>query len=99
MLRKLKKIKFSRVIVYCLMVSLVLFTSLPLIYMVSTAFKPMQELFIFPPRFLVMDPTLSNFSDLVLVAGSTTVPFIRYIFNSLIVSVTVVVLPARRTAW
>lgn len=90
MLRIIKRIKFSRVILYCLMISLVIFTSLPLIYMVSTAFKPMQELYIFPPRFFVMNPTMTNFSDLVLVAASTTVPFIRYIFNSMIISTAVV---------
>jgi len=90
LLRRLRRIKFSRVVVYCLMLGLVAFTSLPLVYMVSTAFKPMQELFIFPPRFFVMDPTLTNFSDLVMVAGSTTVPFIRYIFNSVLVSSIVV---------
>ena len=29
--------------------------------MVSTAFKPVSELFLFPPRFFVVNPTLINF--------------------------------------
>jgi ABC-type glycerol-3-phosphate transport system permease component len=68
------------------MLLLVAFTALPLVYMVSTAFKPLDELFLFPPRFLVRRPTLQNFSDLVLSLSSSTVPFTRYLFNSLFVT-------------
>lgn len=87
-----KKIKIapSQVLLYIFMLILVAFTALPLIYMVSTAFKPMDELFLFPPRFLVQNPTLRNFTDLVVSLGSSTVPFTRYIFNSVIVTVTIV---------
>lgn len=79
-----KKLKTSEVMLYTFMLLLVLFTSLPLVYMISTAFKPLDELFIFPPRYLVRRPTLKNFSDLMIVLGSSTVPFTRYIFNSLL---------------
>ena len=37
---------------------------LPMVYAVSSAFKPLDELFLFPPRFLVRQPTWDNFSDL-----------------------------------
>ena len=40
------------------------FMALPMVYAVSSAFKPLDELFLFPPRFLVRRPTLDNFSDL-----------------------------------
>ena len=82
MCKKRKKIPVSRVLVYVLMVSLAVFTSLPLIYMVSTAFKPLDELFKFPPTFLVRKPTLENFSDLFSSMSESTVPFWRYLFNS-----------------
>jgi len=58
----------------------------PLVYMVSTAFKPTSELFLFPPRFFVNNPTLVNFRDLLLITGTTSVPFSRFIFNSLLIS-------------
>ncbi|TJY42169.1 carbohydrate ABC transporter permease [Cohnella pontilimi] len=63
----------------------------PLVYMVSTAFKPISELFLFPPRFFVMNPTLKNFYSLFQASGTTMVPFSRYIFNSLVVSMVIVV--------
>lgn len=58
--------------------------SLPLIYAVLQAFKPYNELFIFPPRFFVKNPTLSNFSQLFDLTSSSWVPFSRYVFNSIL---------------
>lgn len=78
-------------VVYLLVILLVLFTSLPLVYLISTAFKPLNELFVFPPQFLVRNPTLKNFSDLMLSLSSSSVPFTRYAFNSLFVTVITVV--------
>jgi len=74
----------------CLL-ALLVFTSLPLVYLICTAFKPMDELFVYPPQFFVKNPTLKNFSDLLTSVSSATVPFSRYILNSVFVSVTVVV--------
>lgn len=47
------------------------FMALPLIYAVNNAFKPLDELFIFPPRFFVNNPTLENFYDLVALMGNS----------------------------
>ena len=80
-------IKPSMVFLYVLMLALVLFTALPLVYMVSTAFKPLDELYIYPPRFLVRRPTGQNFYDLLISLGTTSVPFLRFIFNSLVITV------------
>lgn len=63
----------------------------PLVYLTSTAFKPKAELFLFPPRFFVMNPTMMNFTDLLSVTESSLVPFSRYIFNSIIVAGSVVI--------
>ncbi len=51
------------------MILLVCFTVIPLIYLVSTAFKPLDELFKYPPEYFVRKPTTKNFSDLVRIAG------------------------------
>ena len=40
------------------------FMLLPMIYTISSALKPLDELWVFPPRFLVRNPTTKNFSDL-----------------------------------
>lgn len=62
--------------------------ALPLVYMIVNAFKPYDELFLWPPRFWVRRPTLDNFADLLLATSTSTVPFSRYVFNSILVTVT-----------
>lgn len=81
----------KRSVVTVFMIFLVAFTALPLIYIVNAAFKPLDELFLFPPTFFVKHPTGKNFRDLVISLGSSTVPFLRYVFNSVFVSLCVVV--------
>lgn len=85
-------ITFGKVLLYLVMLFLVAFTALPLVFVVVTAFKPLDELFLFPPRFYVSHPTTQNFTDLLVTLGSSTVPFTRYIFNSILVTVVVVAL-------
>ena len=63
------------------------FMALPLVYAVANAFKPLEEILMFPPKFYVMNPTFNNFLDLFDVATSQWVPFSRYLFNSVFVSV------------
>lgn len=89
---RLRKITLGRVAVYGLMIMLVAFMALPLIYIINSAFKPLDELYIFPPRFLVENPTLQNFTDLFTTLGGTTVPFIRNVVNSLIQTFGIVIL-------
>ena len=61
------------------------FTALPLVFAVSSAFKPLNELFLFPPQFFVRNPTLQNFSDLFMLMRQSWIPMSRYITNSLII--------------
>ncbi|MBO4327404.1 MAG: carbohydrate ABC transporter permease [Clostridia bacterium] len=60
---------------------------LPLVYLVSTAFKPPEELFLYPPRFFVSNPTLDNFKMLSQVTANSLVPFTRYLFNTVLITV------------
>ena len=64
-----------------------LFMLLPLVFVVSSAFKPLSELFIFPPKLFPMNTTLDNFKDLSSLLGDSWLPFSRYVFNSLAVTV------------
>ena len=58
----------------------------PIVYIVNTAFKPLSELFVFPPTFLVRNPSLHNFYDLLFAMKLSVVPFSRYLFNSVVVT-------------
>ncbi|MEG0086540.1 MAG: carbohydrate ABC transporter permease, partial [Niameybacter sp.] len=64
-----------------------LFSAYPLLYAINNAFKPMSELFLFPPKLFVQNPTLSNFFDLSTIIGNSWVPFSRYMFNTLLITV------------
>lgn len=85
-----KRFKISRVFILILVGLLVVFCALPLICLVCRAFMPLDELYVYPPRFFVRHPTLSNFGDLLSSLSSSTVPFTRYIFNSLWVTIVTV---------
>lgn len=64
-----------------------MFMILPLYYMVVSALKPTSELFYFPPKFYVIKPTLRNFLSLIKLQAQSDVPFERYLFNSVFVTV------------
>ena len=63
------------------------FMFLPMYYVVIQSLKPLDELWMFPPRFVVMKPTFNNFKDLFTLMNTSWVPFSRYIFNTVFVSV------------
>jgi len=65
---------------------------LPIIYIFSTAFKPADELFAYPPRFFVIKPTLINFQNLFRQTSQSGIPFSRYLFNSVVTTAIGVVL-------
>ena len=64
-----------------------IFTVLPILYSALNAFKPINELFLYPPRFFVSHPTLDNFTELIKLQQDMLVPFERYLFNSVLVTV------------
>ena len=64
-----------------------IFMVLPMVYVIMQAFKPLDELWMYPPKFIVMSPTLSNFKDLFVLMNASWVPFSRYIFNTLFTSI------------
>lgn len=64
-----------------------IFMFAPMLFTVMQSFKPLDELFYFPPRWYVVNPTLDNFRDLFTLMGDSWVPFSRYIFNTVFISV------------
>ena len=79
--------KFGNVMYFIFLIAMGTFSVLPLIYCVCTAFKPLDELLVFPPTFFVRNPTLENFTQLPVLLESLRVPVSRYIFNSVFISV------------
>lgn len=69
---------------------LVILTGLPIVFIVFHAFKPMQELFAFPPKFITTHPTFDNFRNLFKASRSAGIPLSKYVFNSLMITVAVV---------
>lgn len=64
------------------------FSALPFVYSILQSLKPLDELFVFPPKFFVVRPTTDNYYLLWTNVQESWVPFTRYFFNSIFVSVT-----------
>ena len=64
------------------------FMFLPMIYVIMQSLKPLDELWMFPPRFYVVNPTFKNYRDLFMLMNTSWVPFSRYIFNTIFTSIT-----------
>lgn len=69
-----------------LLLILAVFMAFPLVYVLINAFKPLNELFQYPPKFYVVKPTLDNFKDIIILMNQSTVPFTRYFFNTLLIT-------------
>lgn len=85
--KRLSRSWYGDVLVVVILAFFGAFMALPMLYSILNAFKPLEEIFIFPPRFYVANPTMNNFSMLAKLTGNLWVPFSRYVFNSIFVSV------------
>jgi ABC-type glycerol-3-phosphate transport system permease component len=80
----------SQIKFYILLVPLAAVMLLPIIFIFSSAFKPPDELFAYPPRFLVVNPTFKNFTDLFSKLSTSGIPVSRYLFNSILITLVTV---------
>ena len=62
------------------------FFAFPLVFAINNAFKPLNELFLFPPRLFVINPTFNNLQDLFIIMSRSWVAFTRYIFNTVFIT-------------
>ncbi|WP_018756469.1 carbohydrate ABC transporter permease [Paenibacillus terrigena] len=88
-LRREKKVNRSMpvdIAIFVLLAAAGAFMAVPFVFMISTALKPLDEMFLFPPTFIVRTPTLDNFYDLFLIFANSWVPLSRYIFNTFFVA-------------
>lgn len=75
---------------YIPLIPLAIFMIIPVIFIINQAFKPLGELYAFPPTIFVKNPTLKNFKDLFALSGSTGVPMSRYLLNSILITLVTV---------
>ncbi len=72
--------------VYFILIVFGVMFAIPLVFAVCQAFKPLDEIYKFPPTIFVHNPTLNNFKDLFVILGQSWVPFSRYIFNTVFIT-------------
>ncbi len=87
-----KRFSASQLKFYLILIPLGIFMILPVVMVINKAFKPLGELFAFPPTILVKDPTMKNFRDLFALSGTTGVPMTRYLYNSVMITIFTVVI-------
>ena len=83
---KLNRSLAGNTLLFILMGICGVFMVLPLVMIVNNALKPLDEIYQFPPRIFVRNPTLTNFSDLFVLMNESWVPFSRYVFNTIIIT-------------
>ncbi len=84
------KFEKGQIKIYLLVLPMVLLCGLPIVFIIFHAFKPMEELFAFPPKFITTHPTLDNFSKLIKASRSGSNPLSKYVFNSILITAAVV---------
>lgn len=85
--KKVNRSKVGNVGVFIFIGIIAAYSIIPLILLVSNSLKPISELYIYPPKWIPINPTLDNFKTLFSLMSSTWIPFSRYIFNTLYVTV------------
>ena len=84
--KKLNRSPVTTVFFAALLLMVGLFMALPVVYAFVSAFKPAEEFYLFPPRFFVQNPTGDNFVLMAQLMSNMWVPFERYLFNTVIMS-------------
>mgnify|MGYP002508060908 CR=1 FL=1 len=74
----------SQIKFFIILTAVAVFMGLPILFIILQAFKPIDELFAYPPKFFVKNPSLGNFKKLFQLMDTSNVPISRYFFNSLL---------------
>ena len=85
--RKPNRSRVGDFFVYIFLVLMAIVMAFPLVFSINSALKPLDELLKVPPTVWALNPTLDNFSDLFVTMGKSWVPFSRYIFNTVFITV------------
>lgn len=83
----LSRSKWGTMGIFLFLLIIAVFMSVPLIYTILQSIKPIEEYYIYPPKFFVMNPTLDNYRAILDSVDSLGVPFTRYLFNAVFTTV------------
>lgn len=81
---KLNRSRAGNALMFAVMIICGIFMAVPLVMIANNAFKPFDELFQYPPKLFVQNPTFKNFKDLLVLMNNSWVPFSRYLLNTAI---------------
>jgi multiple sugar transport system permease protein len=93
-----KKFDISQLKFYMVIVPVALFMTLPIVYIINQAFKPLDEIFRFPPTFIARRPTFQNFRMIMSLTSNTGIPMSRFLINTVIITILTVALSVFITA-
>lgn len=82
----------GNIVIFLILLLMGLFMLFPIYFSFIQSIKPVDELFLFPPKLYAQRPTMQSYSEMLKAAGGYDVPFARYAFNSVFVSVSVTLL-------
>lgn len=83
---RVSRSRAGTIVLFLILAVFACFMALPMVLIVGNAFKPADELWIFPPRLLPSSPTVENFRDMFQVLSDSWVPFTRYLFNTVFIT-------------
>lgn len=75
------------IMLFVFLVLTALLMAMPIMYIISNSLKSYNELFQFPPKIMVRNPTFDNYADLFTLISSSWVPFSRYLLNTAMITV------------
>ena len=83
--KKLNRSLGGNMVIFVLVALMSAFMLLPIVYTISTVFKPLSEIYVFPPHFFPHNPTTENFLQIGLLLEDFWIPFSRYVFNTILI--------------
>ena len=85
--KKVNRSKSGNVMIFLFIGVIAAYSIIPLFLLISNSLKPISELYIYPPKWVPMNPTFDNYKVLFSLMSSTWIPFSRYIFNTFFVTI------------
>lgn len=89
--KKYRKVRLSRswwgdLLLVIFVLGFALFSAYPLVFAICNSFKPLGEMFIFPPKLFPRNFTFENFIELFNLVGNSQIPILRYFVNTLFIT-------------
>lgn len=84
--KRLSRSLYGDIILVVVLLGFAIFSAYPLVFTIANAFKPLDEIFLFPPKLFPRKWTGSNFRDLFNLIGNTRIPMSRFLLNTIVIT-------------